>query len=38
MTDWRASWLGHLLGVHSPSAHLLAGCWCHGLPVRWWKR
>lgn len=28
MDRWRRSWLGHLLGIHSPSAHLLCGCWC----------
>jgi hypothetical protein len=25
---WRATWIGRLLRLHSPSAELLGQCWC----------
>lgn len=25
---WRATWVGRLLRLHSPGAHLFGACWC----------
>lgn len=47
LAGWRKTWLGKLLGVHSPSAHLMGDCWCqrtcahprrrciHGDEINW---
>jgi len=32
---WRASFLAHLLGLHSPSALCLGRCWCQRRRVVW---
>lgn len=28
--NWRNSWLGRILGIHSPTAHAMEECWCRG--------
>lgn len=28
--NWRNSWIGWFLGMHSPAAHAAGVCWCKG--------
>lgn len=28
--NWRNSWIGRFLGIHSPTAHAMGVCWCRG--------